>query len=234
MNISDVKVAGLFEKAAAQYEMTDPISIIFARQRELIESYVAIEASIKGKDAPHTWDLPVSLHSFEGQAALKERAWWFTEEIGEALDALVSQGTESLKFGEEVGDALHFLTELCLMADISAIDLHNAFWEEPFDWRGFWPGLYSVNQGWDPRLELITLAAKIITDLAMGMWQLRNKSWKQTQVFTDVPRFRRHVIDAYHDTLVFAQLSHRGGLRGACELYLRKSEVNLFRIRSRY
>lgn len=231
MNIEDVPVEGLFEKAAAQYGTKHPIRIIFARQIELIESYLKIEDRLKGE---RLWDMPVDLHSFEGQAALKERAWWFTEEIGEALDALVNQGAKSLKFGEEIGDALHFLTELCLMAGISEDDVIYSF-GETFDWGGFAPPALGFKGSEAGRKGLAVLtAAKTLTDLAIGMWQLRNKSWKQTQVQTDIPRFRAHVLDAYDSTLMFARVARRSNLREICELYLRKSEVNLFRIRSRY
>lgn len=62
---------------------------------------------------------------------------------------------------------------------------------------------------------------------------LKNKPWKQTMVETDVEHFREEVADALH---FFVEACILAGITAPdlFSLYMRKSEVNKFRQRSKY
>jgi len=209
MNITDVEIEGLLDAAKKLYGTEELIGVVFARQRELIAQYAPINAELTGEpELP----IPVSLNSVNGQRAIKERAWWATEELAESLDALESN--QPLKALEELIDSLHFMTELCI---ISGLDLSDAF--IPEGRTG-----YRIP-------EMITF---VVQDLGMAMWQLRNKPWKRTQVLTDEARFNAALHHAYCELLNTIMKGFEIDLEQVVVAYLRKSEVNKFRIRSYY
>lgn len=216
MNINDIDAEELWEKAIEIYGTYNPIAIIFARQAELMEKYLVIEASIFNEELI---EVPVNIHSAKGQRVLKERAWWTTEELVEALDAIIDRN--ETKFLEELSDALHFLTELWILAglDYSIIPSIEA---NPFS-----PMSHSVK-------DLSPRIMGVITGLGRAMWQLRNKPWKKSQVLTDVPRFISHLETAYVRLLWLYSDQFGLSMKQICLFYLRKSEVNLFRQRSNY
>lgn len=62
---------------------------------------------------------------------------------------------------------------------------------------------------------------------------LKNKPWKQTMVEVDIDHFREEVADALH---FFIEACILAGIEAEdlYDLYMRKSEVNKFRQRSKY
>jgi len=223
MNISDVPVEGLLEACYEHYGVDSPIAVIFARQSELIEKYHPIEVEVLGRTVPKR---PFDLHDPVCQEALKARAWWFTEEIGEAFDAL--HEANQTKFLEEFSDALHFITELLIFAEVDPNRVHLSIM--PKDW-----GVDMVEgvAGWE-HVALKLRAFAIIGELAMGMWQLRNKPWKRSQVLTDIEHFQQRLVIAYSGFLALMIKHCNMDLEDIAVLYLRKSEVNRFRIRTHY
>ena len=224
MNINDIPIENLLETCYEIYEVDGPIAVIFARQRELIEKYLPIEEEILRRPLP---ELPFDLHDAVCQEALKARAWWFVEEMGEAFDALNEQSLS--KFREELSDALHFLTELLILSGFE--------WEEintelvPKDWIGKTApvvGFYRSN------VLLKVRALAVIGELAMAMWHLRNKPWKRTQVLTDVDHYHQRLRVTYSGFLNLLMAHCDLTLEDVAILYLRKSEVNKFRMRSNY
>lgn len=223
MNINDIPTEGLLQACYDNYGVSDPIAVIFARQSELIAKYHPIESEVLRRPVP---DLPFDLHDAVCQEALKARAWWFVEEIGEAFDAL-SEGNE-VKFLEEMSDATHFLTELMILSGIQWDCVTTD--DVPAGWTiEDAPGvLFSEN------LFLKIRAFAVIGELAMAMWQLRNKPWKRTQVLTDEWHYRMRLVTAYSGFISLLIVHFDMSLEDIALLYLRKSEVNRFRIRTHY
>ena len=72
-----------------------------------------------------------------------------------------------------------------------------------------------------------------IVEIAEALDCLKNKAWKQTMIETDVEHFREEVADALH---FFVEGCILAGITASdlFSLYMRKSEVNKFRQRSKY
>ena len=70
-------------------------------------------------------------------------------------------------------------------------------------------------------------------EIAEAVDCLKNKPWKQTMVEVDVDHFREEVADALH---FFVEGCILAGITASdlFSLYMRKSEVNKFRQRSKY
>jgi hypothetical protein len=181
-----------------------------------MKKYLVTEAEIFDEEVI---DVPVDIHGARGQRVLKERAWWIVEELIEALDATEEQ--DDTKFLEELSDALHFLTELLILAGLDPSIIPTV----------------ESNPLFSPIIEKRRLCRgvmEVIKNLGRGMWQLRNKSWKKSQVLTDVPRFTRHLQTAYIRLLELYANEFGLDMTQICLLYLKKSEVNKFRQRSQY
>jgi hypothetical protein len=106
----------------------DKLDEVFARQKELMETFHAIEEARGLLPDP---DVPVDLTTHEGQAVLRSYAWYITEELGEAMNLLKNRPwkqktypVEVYKFYEELADAFHFFVELCILSGLSADDLY--------------------------------------------------------------------------------------------------------------
>lgn len=229
MNVNDVK--------DFEYPKTCWLEAIFTRQNELREKYHKIEEA-NGFKQPSS--IPVNLHDRFMQHIIKDMAWRFTEELGEAHECLemYRDGTniwrncpEILHFQEELIDALHFLTELSILVDVTPADIAN-------------PGIEPSSRLDDLLLHEVTLSEVIVDDLHqkafetvmfMGLAcnQLKNKPWKQTHQMTDELRFKRLIEKVWEQ---FGQLLYMAGFDSAMvfDLYTRKSEVNKFRQRSKY
>jgi hypothetical protein len=72
-----------------------------------------------------------------------------------------------------------------------------------------------------------------IVEICEALDCLKNKAWKQTMVAVDVDHFREEVADALH---FFVEACILSGITASdlFSLYMRKSEVNRFRQRSKY
>ena len=205
----------------AKKEKTNKESLraIFDRQKELMEKYHDIEFK---SGLMQTEDCPVNLDDKRGQARIKDFAWRITEEIGEALDAIENESGESalLHFREELVDGLHFLTEMTILTgyDLPEYTTLKDLIEEVSD-RDF----YSLND----------LVSDHVCYLGMMCNCLKNKPWKQSMMKTNKENFYKHlklVWSNYIAILTSQDLTEEE----ITDLYLRKSQVNLFRQRSNY
>ena len=204
----------------------DKLQAIFTRQKSLMDKYHDIELK---SGLMQTEDCPVNLDDKRGQARIKDFSWRVTEELGEALDAKAAKD----HYQEELIDGLHFLTELTILA---GKDYHNLL-----------PGgtaLYSkdrledlvenakefISQNGD---NLNYWVSKFIENLGMMCNCLKNKPWKQSMMKTDRNAFYGRLAEVW---VLYITLLVVSGMDAdsIVTTYLKKSQVNKFRIRSAY
>ena len=205
----------------AKKEKTNKESLraIFDRQKELMEKYHDIEFR---SGLMQTEDCPVNLDDKRGQARIKDFAWRITEEIGEALDAIENESGESalLHFHEELVDGLHFLTEMTIL---TGYDLPEYTTLKDLIEEGSYRDCYTLND----------LVSDHVMYLGMMCNCLKNKPWKQSMMKTNKENFYKHlklVWSNYIAILTSQDLTEEE----ITDLYLRKSQVNQFRVRSHY
>ena len=205
----------------AKKETTNKESLraIFDRQKELMEKYHDIEFK---SGLMQTEDCPVNLDDKRGQARIKDFAWRITEEVGEALDAITNESGESalLHFHEELVDGLHFLTEMTIL---TGYDLPEYTTLKDLIEEGSYRDSYTLND----------LVSDHVMYLGMMCNCLKNKPWKQSMMKTNKENFYKHlklVWSNYVAILTSQDLTEEE----ITDLYLRKSQVNQFRVRSHY
>jgi dimeric dUTPase (all-alpha-NTP-PPase superfamily) len=226
MNVDDVKTP--------EYPKTCWLEAIFNRQHELMEKYGPIE---KASGLVQTEDCPVNLHDKRGQARLKDFAWRITEEIAEAIEVVARHSgwstvpAETSHAREEMADALHFLTELSILAGLEPAWILGHYANGP---AGNLSPLLGHPSGDIEDYSYITTAVTLfVTRLGIAMNCLKNKPWKQTHMETDVNTFREALRTAWY---AFGYLLSTLGFteKMVYDYYFRKSEVNKFRQRSNY
>lgn len=204
----------------------DKLQAIFTRQKSLMDKYHDIELK---SGLLQTGDCPVNLDDKRGQARIKDFSWRVTEELGEALDAKATKD----HYQEELIDGLHFLTELTILA---GKDYHNLLPEGT--------ALYSkdrledlvenakecISQNGD---NLNYWVSKFIENLGMMCNCLKNKPWKQSMMKTDRNAFYGRLAEVW---VLYITLLVVSGMDAdsIVTTYLKKSQVNKFRIRSAY
>lgn len=204
----------------------DKLQAIFTRQKSLMDKYHDIELR---SGLLQTEDCPVNLDDKRGQARIKDFSWRVTEELGEALDAKATKD----HYQEELIDGLHFLTELTILA---GKDYHNLL-----------PGGTALYH--NDRLEdlvenakecisrngdnLNYWVSKFIENLGMMCNCLKNKPWKQSMMKTDQNAFYGRLAEVW---VLYITLLVVSGMDAdsIAITYLKKSQVNKFRIRSAY
>jgi hypothetical protein len=112
----------------------DMLEAIFTRQKELMVKYHDIE---EANGLLETSDVPVDIHSKEGQQRLKNFAWRVTEELGEAMNTLKNKPwkqthmlTDVKHYNEEISDAFHFFIELCILSGIGSKELYDLYFRK--------------------------------------------------------------------------------------------------------
>jgi dimeric dUTPase (all-alpha-NTP-PPase superfamily) len=198
---------------------------IFSRQKELIEKYIEIEGMPKGP-----WDLNNAGH----QSWIKDFFWRITEELCEAQEYLVN-GDAGPLFLEEISDALHFLVEVMIMLGVSEVDVEAMY---PKDKNGDPLDLDKALSTFVPIIEENQLGFSgavfgIVYDLGLAANCLKNKSWKQTQMITDVSKFRHHLFMAFISFLVMCKVLGIDAA-GIYTIYMKKASVNQFRQETKY
>lgn len=210
MNINDVE--------ELQELPEDLLQAIFDRQRELIEKYHPIE---KANGLLITEDIPVDIHDAKGQQRLKDFAWRVTEELAEAFEAWYELlDVEHAK--EELADTLHFFVEMCILSDITPEYLLGTI-----NFKHKWNVLSNIVFPIEPQVGFIVA-------LGQACNCLKNKPWKQTQMLTDVEKYKMAMFRAFSQ---FIKICGQFGIGSEVELfqlYFRKSEINKFRQRSAY
>lgn len=204
----------------------DKLQAIFTRQKSLMDKYHDIELR---SGLLQTEDCPVNLDDKRGQARIKDFSWRVTEELGEALDAKATKD----HYQEELIDGLHFLTELTILA---SKDYHNILPEGT--------ALYH-NDRLEDLVEnakecisrngdnLDYWVSKFIENLGMMCNCLKNKPWKQSMMKTDQNAFYGRLAEVW---VLYITLLVVSGMDAdsIATTYLKKSQVNKFRIRSAY
>ena len=193
----------------------ESLKAIFNRQKELMVKYHDIELK---SGLLQTEDCPIELDDRKGQARIKDFAWRITEEVGEAIDALVN--LEMLHHKEELIDGLHFLTEMTIL---TGYDLPNEFTLDELITQS------EEIRGW----SMEELVFNHVRYLGMMCNCLKNKPWKQSMMKTNKENFFQHlklVWLNYIKMLTAAELSEKD----IVDIYLKKSQVNQFRQRSNY
>lgn len=205
----------------AKKEKTNKESLraIFDRQKELMEKYHDIEFR---SGLMQTEDCPVNLDDKRGQARIKDFAWRITEEIGEALDAIENESGESalLHFHEELVDGLHFLTEMTIL---TGYDLPEYTTLKDLIEEGSYRDCYTLND----------LVSDHVMYLGMMCNCLKNKPWKQSMMKTNKENFYKHLKSVWSNYIAILT-SQDLTEEEITDLYLRKSQVNQFRVRSNY
>jgi hypothetical protein len=231
MNINDVEGPKEYPK--------DMLRAIFVRQREHMEKYEEIEAA---SGLLQTRDIPVDLNDPAGQARLKDFAWRVTEELAEALEAYDGDDEEpNIEHAqEEIADALHFLVEMTILADIKSQDIED-FLEsclplggDCIENLGIVESYWEVSEDLKDDVEMTAEVTDFITRLGCACNCLKNKPWKQTHMLTDMPKFRKMMFYTWECFICIAVQFSIGSLEQMFELYFQKSQVNEFRQRSNY
>lgn len=225
------------------YDESDRLGFIWARQHELVMKYLDIEEK---SGLLQTRDVPVELDSPEGQARIKDFAWRTIEEVAEAFEVLhkCTYDAQALKhFREELADALHFLVETCILAGLNLSasttpdqDGLDLMYTEIFNLELVTPhDVESSGAVTEPSLQddIKIAFAEFTTHLGIACNFLKLKPWKQTHVLTDKVRFYAQLRTAF---LYFIRICMYAGMnpQELVEMYSRKSQVNKFRQSSMY
>jgi hypothetical protein len=180
---------------------------IFEAQRKLMDKYHEIEIA---NGLRLDVGIPVDINSHKGQYVLKDFCWRVTEELMESEEAHADG--DHVHAREEAADALHFLTELCILSGMGCSDVAIVGHR----------GDYFSDESMD-----------VVYHLGMAANCLKNKPWKQTQMLTDIVRYRDNIIIAYQSMgRVFSSL--KVDESGIFDFYFKKNKVNQFRQRSNY
>lgn len=220
MNITDVKEETTVDG--------DRLELIFEKQESLKEKYHHIEEAqgvgyglIKGRK--------FNINEIKSQCLLKDMAWRVVEEITEAT--VCHPERERQHFLEELADALHFLTELCIVAGIGpydiAIDIYEEMVKGDDDDLDMWSALF-----YTPNNIASSNPYNTVQHLGLAMNCLKQKPWKQTHILTDEKRFRQHIIDAFRAFCKY--LTVYSGAKEMYDFYFKKNKVNQFRQESNY
>lgn len=191
------------------------VTSVFMRQAQLIEKYREIE------QLPRP---PISIHTSNGQRVVKDFFWRTTEEMCEGYEAMMFKHRDDpdvarIHAMEEMADATHFFVEALIYAGFGA--------EEVSRWLMIYP---SSGRGDDREFRDAMFDA--IYDMGIASNFLKNRPWKQSQVPTDLPRFRDAVKSAWLGHVV--AWSILGDEKDMFNFYFKKADVNAFRQRSKY
>ena len=204
----------------------DLLKAIFDRQKSLMGKYHDIELK---SGLLQTEDCPVNLDDKRGQARIKDFSWRVTEELGEALDARTNKD----HYQEELIDGLHFLTELTILAgkDYNTILPINPVYDEDH-LRDL---VENANEVISRKLNdtLDFWVSRFIEQLAMMCNCLKNKPWKQSMMKTDREAFYNRLAEVWVCYITILVVSGMGA-EDIANVYLKKSQVNIFRQRSNY
>lgn len=219
MNVDDIN------EVPVDFSKRDRLGQIFDRQHSLMEKYIPIEVR---NGLCLTQSCPVDLHDRFGQARLKDFFWRCTEELTEACEAAIIHNDIPSHTKEELADALHFLVEACLLADLTGDRLF--FGLEP----DALVELHEIQQNaLHPNSTIDSLCFDVIYYLGCASNCLKNRPWKQNHQLVDTDKFYAYLREAFFRMIrVFAFVGMDAD--HIFNMYYRKSEVNKFRQRSNY
>jgi hypothetical protein len=209
----------------------DMLEEIFKRQQELLEKYHPIEQ--KAGFHRGTFQDLFNIDDRNDQALLKDFAWRVTEELGEAMSAYREKGNCD-HAQEEMADAFHFLIELNIWAGVDHILFYNSICQ----------GVPLPNNC--SRLEYCFVSSMdmqgptfrdalffVVEHLSEAMNSLKQKPWKQTAMLTDKQVFNQAITQTNKAFFLACMFLEMDAL-ALYSMYFKKSEVNKFRIGSKY
>jgi dimeric dUTPase (all-alpha-NTP-PPase superfamily) len=215
----------------AEERPDDMLDDIFMKQHELALKYLTIE---EGNGLLQTKAIPVDINSSAGQARIKDMFWRCTEELMEAMEAYEKK--EETHFYEEIADAMHFLVEAFILADMypylnkSTNGSDNL--ETLFNIMAYrlsspvsFPVIFETN--------LRLLLQKFTQQIGLAANCLKNKPWKQTHMVTDEERFTEMMNASFYAFIRFCKTAGFNA-EGLYNMYVRKHQVNQFRQGSGY
>jgi len=212
MNISDSVID------MKQYEGKDRLDVMFEKQEMLRDLYKVLGPKVSVADL----DLP------EHQHILREFAWNVCEETGEVLDVVF--GTNDREhIIDETSDSLSFYLELLALSGMSVEDFAPSQ-AHSGDKLDYWFKMSLEQYSTSSIREIHSL---FLEKLALAINNLKNRKWRKTNLKTNKLIYRKALYDTFIPFLMFVNLV---GLTPETlfDGYLRKTEVNLFRINSRY
>lgn len=217
--------------------MVKKLNEIFEKQRSLMGKYHKIEAE---NGLLHSWDIPVDINDRFGQAQLKCLAWRFTEELGEILDN-VQKENSGLK--DEIADALHFLVEFTILADIGPQDvvkdkrivnpLDNLFANILENQENTNIYLHVKPRAVKSKQALNYTVGRIIEALSCACNLLKNRPWKQSYTETDYTKFKEEAVRTWHRFVELCIIAGMGS-KDLYNSYFNKSGKNENRIDDGY
>ena len=181
---------------------------IFAKQLGVMHKYAEIEGMPE-------W--PLNVNTRVGQKWFKDFLWRVTEEIAESYEACLAK--DEVHTIEELADALHFFTELLLLAG------YNSTWaKEQLENH---PVVSNDSENIMP--------AYLNAHFWLGMVgnTLKNKPWKQTEMLTDEVKFEQMLSNAFK-ALIDVFGANGADFETIHSYYTRKNQVNQFRQKSKY
>jgi len=214
----------------AEERPDDMLDDIFMKQHELALKYLTIE---EGNGLLQTKAIPVDINSSGGQARIKDMFWRCTEELMEAMEAYEKK--EETHFYEEIADAMHFLVEAFILADMYPYmekPTHGDNLETLFNVmasRPAAPTAFSVI--FETNLRL--LLQRFVQRLGLAANCLKNKPWKQTHMVTDEDKFTDIMNGTFYAFILFCKTAGFNA-EGLYTMYVRKHQVNQFRQGSGY
>lgn len=236
MNVNDIKE----EVVPTPTSDKDMLDLIFERQHSLAVKYLPIE---KENGLLQTDIFPGNLDDRASQARMKDFAWRTQEELYEATESLAKKEQDHTHFIEEMIDAIHFYTELCLFCGYSSKDVGDFFGHTEGDKFEYISSLaLKLNEMTEgpmgrgdknyPIPALIYMS--IGQPIGDAMNKLKNKPWKQTHMVTDKEAFKGSLLCAWIGFFRVLQNVYGLSAKEIFAMYFKKSEVNKFRIQSKY
>ena len=209
---------------------------VFKRQDELRKRYDGIEAKNGVIIPKEPWHIDDRFVQFR----IKDMFWRFTEEIMEAFENIDSVAISPLKcihhwlhkweedpnirhFFEELADALHFITEASLLANLEPKDIIKMTI----------PNTARVGITTNNKDALSIAAFNSIYMLGLAANCLKQKPWKQTHMPTDQAKFNSYLVKAWVEFFrLFGMLGCDIGF--IFQVYFKKSIVNTWRQNTKY
>ena len=207
MNIQDVVIDHKI------YEDKDRLDVIFEKQDELRQAY----------------GIPILKLDVPGdQSIAREMAWNTVEEMAEALAVITSKTQDKNHLLDEVADSFSFYIELLIISGMTADDFKPTKSTQK-DKLGGWFDVDSDAYQTDTRRAHSIFVEK----LAIAINNLKNRKWRKTNVHTNDFIYKK---DLFVTFLNFVRFVKELGLtdHDLFDAYVRKVEVNKFRIRSKY
>lgn len=195
---------------------------IFDKQQELMDRYQEIEKDLLGEENT----LTIDLDDREYQARLRRVAWWITEELAESMDELRT-GNGQLQ-GEELIDALHFSSELCILSGITVDDIFKGRNEDGY-FIEIIDNLMNLHMKHGVfEKQYISMYQGCQYLLGMTINCLKNKPWKQTPKPTDEEKYLKNITAFFTSliSLIAIQNNEVNSMEHVYHEYMKKHQIN--------